>query len=71
MKYAEIKNVKDKFRLLGQFFKNPSGQHRHLLLRLILGCTTLIASTTTYFCYNYVRDLLLNQLKENVICDRQ
>lgn len=71
MKYAEIKNVKPKFRLWTQFLKNPAGQHRHLLLRLILGCTTLIASTTTYFCYNYVRALLLNELKENVILEVQ
>jgi hypothetical protein len=40
---------------------------RSSLARLIIGCTTLLVSVSTYFSYQTLRNLVLNNLKQDAV----
>lgn len=49
--------------------KQKGRSRRNQLLRLIIGTTTLVLSTTAYYSYQIVRSLVLDNLKENAFLE--
>lgn len=49
--------------------KQKQRSRRNLLLRLIIGTTTLVVSSTAYYSYQIVRSLVLDNLKENAFLE--
>ncbi len=47
------------------------GSQRNLLMRLIIGGTTLVVSVSAYYSYQVVRNLMLDNLKQNALLQVQ